>query len=453
MKKSLILLIFLFFITACSNENSEDVFTLKDSEIQKYNEIIKQQLQQQLWEYNEQDNSFALGVAEQTDSPKFEDIYKASLDMGIDVKKYSGSQAIIANVLLKHFNNEDAGKAYFYFVGDKLVCEYYVFENKIYSLKDKDVFLKETNFKNFEDINVKAEFESKEIGFAFSDYADINKKNIAVIDEESKLSIYNYGKKGFTKTKALSFENEGFYPIDFSFYKNGAVVLLGKLDDQYKNSQSHESVEYEDEHSSDNANEAIKYHLKSWQLIFLDSNYNKQKDIINLDLSTYGNISVVGDNIFLSRDKSIDIFQKINGVWAKTNQIMLKNDIHDIKFADIDNDSIDECVISDGMDLYLYSYDESFELLWRTNLSINSIKGNIYVDDLNKDGIKEIYIEDLSDNSYRYILTSSGFTPSSLDIGYGKKCIPADFNDDGMIDYVIIDNSEGENKVTINLGK
>lgn len=435
MKKIFVFLIFTFLLTACSSANDEQaVFELSDVKKQSYNEQVSEVLKNYYWNYDETENTF-VSIAVPTND--FDAINAASMDIGYDLSPYKAFEVIAAVVKLRHLNNEYAGTACFYFVSDKIAGAYYSTESNIYSLRDKNVFLNGSPFEVYENLDTVAEFDEKKLSISmFTDYSDTSENgHVAVIDDENKLTIYRYKGNKFNLYRTVSFENEDFFPMDFKYTSSGAVVLLGKKDELLEQ-EAHESVEYQDEHYSDSGQLSIP--LKSWKVVFLDKNYKKLSEEISLDLSIYNTINIVDDAIYISRGNSIDVFKKQNGVWDKVSQIMLKHYIMQMKTADIDGDGSIEAVINDGMDLYVYSCGDTFERLWKTNFSIKTIQNNIYISDLNNDGIKEIYIEDTSQTSIKYILSENGFKTSTKGIGYGCKLLPADYNSDGKQDYLLV---------------
>lgn len=459
MKKIILFLIFVFCLTGCtSNTNTEQSLKLSKKQIKTYNEIINTELQSHYWNYNENSNTFERGYVESDQSPNYDMIINACESVGLDIKKYSGNEVVIATTELQHFNNDDAGKAYFYFIGSRLIGKYYIFNGKVYSVNDKNIFLKDISFNNLENTELTAEFNPLDIKVNFDDYRDIDDDgNFAVIDDDYKLSIYKLSNKNFRLIKNISYLNEGLYPMDICFNDKGAVVLLGKNDESIT-SNANQSVEYEDGHESDDEND---YFLKSWKIEFLDKNFKKRRESIDLDLSTYTSVNVVDGKLLLSRGNSIDIFEEQDdSSWIKSTQIMLKNNIEHLRFTDIDGNGKLEAVAIDGMDLYVFEFNETFELIWKTNLSINSMKNSLYVEDLNGDGVKEIYIEDLSDTTARYILENKGFKSYSNGIEYLHKLIVGDFNCDGKADYIESitlededDTEATESKATLYLAK
>lgn len=444
-----LILLFILTLSGCSSvdEQSEEVFSINEKQKKEYDNIISAQLTECMWNYIEEDTTYEKGSIETKDSSRYNDIYNASLDMGFDIKAYEGRDAVIVSTKILYFNNEEAGQAYFYFIKDKLVSEYYIKDEKIYSLKVNNVFITENEFIKFEDLNIKAEFTEKEINNLFNDYNDIstNKGTIATIDDDYRLLFYNYG-KSFYLNKRVSFENEGLFPIDTAFFENGdCAVLLGKENVVYTNTES--SSGNTDSFEEDLSLTEKSKSLKSYKVSFLDRNLKIKNESIELPLSTYTDIKVNNGNLFILRDKTIDVYKKENSSWNKTNQIMLKHWANKMKIADIDENGTNEIILTDGMDLFVYKLDDTLELIWKTNLSIKSMSDIMYVEDLNGDGVKEIYIMDLSGTTARYILTKDGFKAYSDDIEYGQKFIPGDFNNNGKTDYVSINTIDKTSKL------
>lgn len=445
MRKFLWAVIFVFILGGCSpvdRQDEEGVF-LNDNQIENFKNIIKEQLQSLKWSYSEDNITFEKGTVDSNKSERYENIYNASADMGFDIKNHGGKEAVIASTKLYHFNNDDAGQAYFYFVSGKLVCEYYVQNNNVYSLKDKNVFIKKGNFRAYEDLEINREFEIESKIRTFNDYNSINNESnsIAVIDDENKLYFYEYSENKFKLTKEISFTSNNLYPIDVKFLENGiCAVLLGEKDESISNSEENDELLVNEANFDGRKTQSFK----SVKVAFLDKNLNVLNESIELDLSSYTSITSDKEYILLSNGKSIVKFKKENGIWNKVSQIMIKYWVTKIYTDDIDNDGKNEYIMTDGMDLYVYEFNDTLELLWKTNLSIKAIGNKIYTADLNGDGIKEIYLNDLSYNTtIKYVLSKNSFEISNIDNSeYGQKIIPGDFNFDGKDDYICI-NADG----------
>ena len=82
---------------------------------------------------------------------------------------------------------------------------------------------------------------------------------------------------------------------------------------------------------------------------------------------------------------------------------------------------------------------------------INSFENDIYAGDLNRDGVKEIYICDMFGTTIRYVIKDYGIATKNDDIDYGYRYLVCDFNCDDIDDYIFID-SLNEN-VSLFMGK
>lgn len=439
MNKLFIILFCLFLFTACTEEvKQEEIFTVNEQQQNIYKSAINEDLQNLMWNYNEDSYTYQKGNVETNASSRYDSIYKASIDSGIDMKKYESQECVIVSVKLLHFNNDDAGQAYFYFIGNNIVCKYYVYNNKVYSLNDKYVFNKDIEINHIENTNQDISYEKINISTPLSHYDAIDKTNgnIAVIEDEI-LNIYKYNNNDIKISKKISFKDEGFSVMDASFSDDGkCIVLLGKRDE----AQSNENEIIEDEVTSFFMNI-----IKSSKIVFLDKNLNKTNDSIILDSTDYTSIVYSDKSIMASRGKSIDIFKYINGNWIKDSQMMIKNQVNKMIASDINNDGKNEFITIDGMDIYIYELNDTLDLLWNTHLSIRSIEDFIYSNDLNQDGVKELYITDLSGNTSKYILTETGFKTAGINIEGNESFITGDFNNDGKDDYISKDNSGSYN--------
>ena len=114
--------------------------------------------------------------------------------------------------------------------------------------------------------------------------------------------------------------------------------------------------------------------------------------------------------------------------------------------TDLDGNGVKEYLMSDGMDLYLYQKnDNNFRKIWSTHLGVESLYGPITSGDLNGDGVKEVYVCDMTGTTIRYLLTEKGLRSSNEDIVYGQCIYPYDLNSDGLDDYWLVTDIEERN--------
>ena len=114
-----------------------------------------------------------------------------------------------------------------------------------------------------------------------------------------------------------------------------------------------------------------------------------------------------------------------------------------MEITDLDNDGVTEYIFTDGMDIFIYRKTLSvFKCIWSTHLSIESFEKYIYTGDLNRDGIKEIYVFDSTGTSSKYIIGEKGLYTQNENIDYGQRYHVTDFNGDGMPDCFIISGAD-----------
>ncbi len=64
---------------------------------------------------------------------------------------------------------------------------------------------------------------------------------------------------------------------------------------------------------------------------------------------------------------------------------------------------------------------------------------------MNRDGVKEVYVCDMTGTTIRYILTEKGLVSSNEDIAYAQSMYPVDLNGDGLDDYWLVTDIEARN--------
>ena len=124
----------------------------------------------------------------------------------------------------------------------------------------------------------------------------------------------------------------------------------------------------------------------------------------------------------------------------------MKHTVEYIHITDLDGNGVKEYLMSDGMDLYLYQKnDNNFRKIWSTHLGVESLYGPITSGDLNRDGVKEVYVCDMTGTTIRYLLTEKGLRSSNEDIVYAQCIYPYDLNSDGLDDYWLVTDIEERN--------
>ncbi len=447
LKKLLFIFIILIIFSGCSDDlGDEPVFSLSEDLKQKYNEQIKSQLAEYSWNYSEGQNIFEPADIPSNKAANYEMIKEASFTSGVDMSGFENREAIRASVSLMHFNNDSAGTAYFYFYNDKIVCQYYVYNSNVYSLKDRNVFENEITFTKFEDTDVKRDFKKKEMNLNFQQYNGYSAMGsmLAVINEHN-VDFYKYETNKFNLKKSVSFSNESLYPIDTTFFDDGGgAVLLGRKIENTNISDSEDTGAFEINETTE------KERLLSEKIVFFDNLLNFDSNSILLETPSYTTLAYDNGTLIVGMEKSVDLFIKENSVYVKKGQYYLNHGVNKIRTVDFETDLHMEYIISDGMNLFLYKAGETLELIWRTHFSVQMAQNNVFTADLNGDGVKEIYAGGKDGIVEKYILTETGFVASGTteDLSYGNY-ITGDFNLDGLDDFIFIDKNTGKSSLYI----
>lgn len=425
-----------FCLTSCSNgegqNTEEEVFTLTTEKQQQYEQQINDTLYSFYWRYDENSILYFDGTIPSKASEKSALISEASAQSGYEIKNYSGKPAVIATVKLVHFNGNEAGLSYFYFVKDKLVGVYYTggYNNAIYSLKDRNVYTANGDFKQFETENAMGNFSEKRTAFPVDGFCtngkDANGNTLVAAIENNLISVYRYRNNNFSRYKRISLQEGDFIPLSAVFLpdeKNGdsMAVLMCRF-------ENIETVE--------GSSRTIFY---SEKVIFLDSQLNKTKEEILLSSTNYTCLGTENNQLVMINGNALEYYDRTEEGWDKSSQFYLDHGVSCFKVTDLDHNGVKEYLMTDGMDFYMYQKGNTgFKQIWRTHLSIQSFIGCIYTGDLNRDGINEIYICDNTGTAIRYVLTQKGLVSKNEDIGYGDRIYALDFDGNGMDDYVKI---------------
>jgi len=446
-------LIFICFFSFTGCEEDESEFLIEQQTKELYKGKINEILKKEHWNYD--DNSILYEYAKIPDEKVngFDDVKRASAKEGFDIEDCKGKDAVYTMVRLFYFNNDEAGRANFYFIDDEIVCGYYSVENKIYSISEVNVFSNDVFSGRTENVSQNRDFDEISADEKFDGFEDgfwENGNSVIGTVSDEKVKFFKFKNNEFFLDREMDFSKDGLFPMDVSFDDDGSIaVLLGK-----KKDTGHEVIYSEAEIQEMKKNGLTDDEiygtviLSADRIIFLDENYNTEFEPCILEVSSYGSISYTNGSLFVSRGKGVDIFSNQNGRFLKTKQYMLKQWVEKIKAADIDGDGINEFIMTDNTNLFVYRLEETSTLLWRTHLSLESMSTRFYIEDLNGDGISEIYVSDTYLNtSAKYVLTDYGFKAFSLE--YGKEYIPGDFNGDGKADYISVGNVDGSYKILL----
>lgn len=422
-------------LTACGNQgeqSTEEAFTLTIEKQKEYEQQINDTLYSFYWRYDENSISYFDGIVPSKSNEKNAIISEVSEQCGYQIKDYGGKPAVIATVKLIHFNGNEAGLAYFYFVKDKLAGVYYTggYDNDIYSLKDRNVYVADGGFKQFETEKEMGNFSQRKTNFPINGFCtngkDESGNNLIAEIENNVISIYRYKNYSFSRYKRIYLQEGDLIPLSAVFLpdeKNGDTMAV--LMCRFENIETVEG-----------SSRTIFY---SEKVVFLDSQFNKTQEEILLPSTSYTCLGAEGNQLVMVNGNTLEYYNKMQEGWNKVSQFYLGHGVNCFKVADLDHNDVKEYLMTDGMDFYMYQkMNTGFKLIWRTHLSIQSLMGYIYTGDLNRDGTDEIYVCDNTGTAIRYILTKKGLVSKNEDISYGDRIYALDFDGDEIDDYVKI---------------
>lgn len=430
-------LIVLLCLTGCSRkgEEEETTFTLSAKERKEYEEKIDKTLYDFYWRYDSETLLF-LGGSVPNETEENQNIFEAAADCGFFLAGQEGKKAVVATVELLHFNGDKAGLAYFYFVHDTLVGAFYSggYDNGYYSLKNRNLFLADGKFSKFESDAPRSAFLEKRASFPVDGFdssgRDSKKYVLTASVENNKVSVYRF-QKGLQKFRTLYAGNNNKIVSGVSFLlpeKEGGgstmAVLLSRLE-------------------SHGEGEGHIINVVSEKLVFYDENLAKSGKEMTLDSENYTCVAVDGNNLVLADGGTLEYYEKTDGGWTEQKQYFLSHGVTQFHIADLDGDGRKEYLMTDGLDLYLYHKTKTgFTKIWSTHLAVESLTGAIYTGDLNQDGVKEVYVSDITGTTIRYVLTKKGLMSHNEDIAYGERIYALDFDRDGKDDYIGIQDIE-----------
>ena len=437
------LLACILFLAGCSESQEtmvENTFSLSYEEQTAYKEQIDQVLTGMYWHYDEDSFSFFEENVPSENEGNGSQVLAASKDGGYDLDRMQGRSAVVATVNLTHFNGDRAGVCYAYFIRDELAGIYYIASNHPdmpVSLNERNVFVSGVSFSAYETETSMGSFTSRssnipQEGFSSMGLDQDGNVMICALDD-TRVRVYRYTNR-LTLLRTLYFG--GYVPISAGFYQNTAgqtelaVVVGSRIITEGEESTSEEPG-----------------FVVSEKVYFYDTNLNRKSQELTTSTGNYTCVSSDGPNLVLSNDKILEYYVLEEDEFHKDKSYYLDHRLTAFLAVDLDQDGTMEYAMTDGMDFYLYHLTEAgFENLWKTHLSINSLTGYIYGGDLNCDGVKELYINDSTGTSIRYVLTPTGLKSRNEDIEYGQRIYPCDFNQDGLDDYIKVEDLANENQ-------
>lgn len=436
MKKTKFCWLLLTVLGLCGCAAKETTFTLTSEQQEQYIALMASVADKYYWDFDKDSLQFMSGTIPKK-SKETEDLFAASLMSEYDLSAHQNENVVIGTANLVHYNGDDAGQLLCYFSGNHVIgaCYQGGYDNGYYGLTERNSFLTDVDFAKYENWNgMEKAFSSTSAAFPKEGFLTVGKDskgNVLMASiQNGSVRIYRYQKNVLRLWKTLTFGN-GLEATSATFFDGQSGSELAVL---------LSSVE---EHGS---GEGEYTFTKSKKIVFYDVNMKKTNVEIPLETGNAGALAADGDTLFLSVDKTIQYYQNTEEGWQNTGYTRLKHGVQYIHITDLDNNGTKEYLMSDGLDLYLYQKnDTNFRKLWSTHLGVESLYGVITSGDLNQDGIKEIYICDMTGTTIRYILTKKGLRSSNEDIVYAQCIYPIDLNVDGLDDYWLVTDIEARN--------
>lgn len=414
MKKILFFMTVCLIFSACSLNTDEEeaelyILTTEDKEI--YNTILESELQSVGWEYEPSEIKFGTGWLPAEGDDDYESLKELSDRMGYDTSGWNKDDlTATAAVTIYHENGDMGGSARFYFKNNLIVCGYYTYNGGVYSIDDTAVFLKPEAFEIFENTETEIpDYEWREVSLSFEGFSDISPKSgMTAVIEDNELNFYTLRNGSFELTKTYSESDLGFVPFDAAFDGEGSCAVLGGYIDDEGN-------------------------MVSSRVLILDSLLNPTEQGFDLYGSGFTQTLFEDGCVLLASRSGVSEFD----VSTRENTANY-NFIHyaeGMSKCDIYGNGTKVYAVTDGTNLFVYS--ASFELLWRTYYGEGYNMGRyIYFADMNEDGVKEIFTQDLNKGvSVKYVLCESGFKAAN-DIERALY-LPGDFDCDGRYEYVV----------------
>lgn len=424
MKKAIWLLLgtVLLGVTGCGNAEVDQSFSVSASEQEAYINEIDALLDEYYWIYDSDSVVFRSGTVPQ-DTAESARLFHASQDLGYPLKSSAGSESVIVEADLLHYNGDSAGELNCIFINNQLSGVYYIggYDQEAYSLRERNPFLANGSFQGFENWSGMATDTYRKLRGTLPLEGFVAKSRTGIVASIQNGAIEMYCLSGNYLSRMLTLKPEaGLESASATFVEKDwedltAVLLTGVTD-------THSEVETIEE---------------SLEKVVI---YNSSFGIVGeIPLAGEGHTAVSSDGgkLFVFSDQIMETYELQEGNWVSTKHESLRHKVTQCQIADLDGNGVKEYLMTDGMDLYVYQHLETTGLLklWSTHLGVESLYGALYSGDLNGDGVKEIYICDATGTAIRYVLTDRGLRSSNEDIQYMEAIYPCDFNGDGIDDY------------------
>ena len=379
------------------------------------------------WRYSSDSVRYSEGVI-----PSEQEILDCSAESGFNMSHHSGDGCIVATADLLYFNRDTAGKAYFYFIDNDLAGLYYkpTGYGLPCSLYVRNAYLSQEPFEAFETSKTAADYSNeympKFTAEGIFDTVSKDGKTYMLLNEGHKIDVcVSSADEVLSPFKVIDLSDEGLIPISASFINNTTetAVLFG--------------------FEAFSSESSVPATIPS-KIVIFDSEFNITENELIAEDSDFYSTGFDNGCLMVSSGRSLNYYP-MNGTSIGEKQVSyyLGHAVTGMDIADLDNDGDKEYIFTDGMDIYIYHKTISvFRCIWRTHLSIESFEKYIYTGDLNRDGIKEIYVFDTTGTTSKYNIGKNGLYTQNEDIDYGQRYHVADFDSNGKADYIIISGAD-----------
>ncbi len=425
----------LALLCLCGCASQEQDLSISASQQEQFTALMEDITEEYYWNFDNDSLQFLPAqIPENTE--EYASFFAASADSAHNLQSYAGSTVILGTARLLHYNGDTAGQLLCYFNDHALigVCYQGGYKNSYYSLKERNAFLSDGGFYTYEHWEgMPQHFSSSAATFPANGFLSTGKdKNNHVLTasiQDGAVRIYRYHEPSLQLWRTLSYpgslEATAVTFLDSTAGSTLAVMLS--------------SV------TSQGSGEGEHVFTRSEKIVFYDENMQPTGVEIPLESGEGNALASAGNELMVTGNHIIQYYTLQEGSWNNTGYSRLGHSARYLHLTDLDGNGTTEYIMHDGMDLYIYQRNENtLRCIWSTHLGVESLYGPITSGDLNHDGVKEIYVCDMTGTTIRYILTEKGMRSANEDIVYGQCMYVCELNQDGYDDYWMIVDPESQ---------